>query len=566
MMMKRTMLLLAAAALPLSAGEILLSGGKLVPVGSSVVETFADDMNFCFATNYSNGEIHLSHSKGVHTVTEYQCQDVSRDNGKTWENVLLGTPVFAYSSIELPGGVKLAVHCWDRNLRQEHELSIKRLKPNGECENRKQKIELPYAGSFHMHRDIIRLRGNGKLIACAYGKKKDAKKNHFFLIESTDNGESWHFLATVAEDPEGRTPEGPGEGAVCELADGTLFAAWRDGGPLKYARSRDEGRTWGEYGVCNKLSKAVSPHMRLLKNGTLVLVTGRPHFHMLADFTGRGDAFQLVDLYRGGGSSYGSVLEIEPNRVLVIHDESTFIGHKSPTPFSRIIADCYDVVKDDKINADSADPRSKGFDVFYSAYDGKNPLESKVAVFFEYKDKKQNPDAPATFEVLQTPERPMPILRIVSRGSDSIKPNSQWATFRSFPLPSDHLSKIRIGFEVRILDNDVDTPQFMVRGSLSDPEKEGSTLAGQVLISADKIQLNGKTVLEENFLGVFRAFELEVDTGKQRAFLYRPGEEKPFAEAPLRQGHNAPGVWWGDGSTNIFGSADLSYIGWKTNN
>ena len=77
---------LAALALPCAATEIMLNGGKLVPVETSVVETSVDNLNFCFATGYPDGSIHLNHSKGIHTVTERQCSDISKDNGRTWKH------------------------------------------------------------------------------------------------------------------------------------------------------------------------------------------------------------------------------------------------------------------------------------------------------------------------------------------------------------------------------------------------------------------------------------------------------------------------------------------------
>ena len=45
--------------------------------------------------------------------------------------------------------------------------------------------------------------------------------------------------------------------------------------------------------------------------------------------------------------------------------------------------------------------------------------------------------------------------------------------------------------------------------------------------------------------------------------LTRHGEEKPFLTARLSPTSGASAVNWGDGSAEIFGSAELCCIGWQ---
>ena len=154
--------LIAAAALLSSAAfgaEIIMNGGKIVPVRSSIVETFTDDLNFCCAKNYSDGQIHLNHSKGIHTVTEYPCADISYDNGKTWQSGK-GKSVLGYTAWETPDGEKMSIGCWEKNFKTEHDIVINRIDKNGKYSKSYTKIAMPYESSFQMHRDVIRLKDN----------------------------------------------------------------------------------------------------------------------------------------------------------------------------------------------------------------------------------------------------------------------------------------------------------------------------------------------------------------------------------------------------------------------
>src|SRR5699024_684826 len=72
------------------------------------------------------------------------------------------------------------------------------------------------------------------------------------VLTSTNGGVDWDVLATVAEaDPEQteiQAYEGPAEGALERLADGSLLMVMRVGWrlPMIYSRSFDDGVTWTE--------------------------------------------------------------------------------------------------------------------------------------------------------------------------------------------------------------------------------------------------------------------------------------------------------------------------------
>ncbi|MBQ9789198.1 MAG: exo-alpha-sialidase [Lentisphaeria bacterium] len=539
------------------AGDILLDGGKLVPIEAKTIEMYKDDMNFCFATRFSDGEIHLNHSKGVHTITEFQCTDWSPDDGKTWKSGK-GKKIFGINSFENSKGEKVQIGCWSGEIKSEHLLTVHTESKDGKVTTTKVPVKFEIPSSFRTHREAIVLK-DGTVLASAYGYQQGAKKSYAFVIASYDDGKTWEYLSALCDDQ--NVIEGNGESTLTQLADGSIFGAWRDGGTLKYRFSKDNGKTWGEVFEYKELPLAVSPQAKVLSNGALVVLTGRPFLHLLVDWTGSGKEFQKVDIYNGSGSSYGTIFEIAPNRIMIIHDESHFSAYKNVSHFSRLVAETYDIVKDDSIKATSGDPRAKGFKVFYSPFNKRNPFEENIGHFYGYKDKAKSPNALANFEIMTVPEQPYPIMRITSKGEQG---GERWPTFRSHKLPAD-AKKLTVEFSVRIQDHGIDTPQFMVAGKAPIPGQAEGCYAASLQIGMNRVQLNGRTVYQGSLNSKFTTFVLEVDGVNKKATLFIKGDSKPLGSCNLTAstGANAvTGVWWGDGSNQINGTADLSYIGW----
>ena len=76
---------IAAYAADYPFGTAILDGGRVEPVSMKLVEASNEHLNFCFATRFPDNTIYLHHSAGIHTVTEYGCDDYSLDNGETWQ-------------------------------------------------------------------------------------------------------------------------------------------------------------------------------------------------------------------------------------------------------------------------------------------------------------------------------------------------------------------------------------------------------------------------------------------------------------------------------------------------
>ena len=126
------------------------------------------------------------------------------------------------------------------------------------------------------------------------------------------------------------------------------------------------------------------------------------------------------------------------------------------------------------------------------------------------------------------------------------------------------IEKLDIGFEFRLGEADLKTPQFMVSGAVD--QNGGGRCFGYATFAVDGIHYlsEGKDLVVPMDLGTtnFHAFRMEIDGENKVWKLYRQGEAKPILSAKTTPTETA-GISWGDGSGGVFGSADLSYIGWK---
>ena len=565
--MKKTLPTLAAlfcaAALTLTAREINLKGGHLTTLDDTQVESFGDDMNFMFAYRFSDGSIHLGHSKGIHTVTEYGCNDISPDNGRTWRNNVkngLGCNTFE----GLDHG-KYQLNCWDLKRAKTHTVSVTRYDDaTGECEEvARCEVELPYVSQFLMHRDVIRLT-SGKLLATAYGNIEGQKKSHAFVIESADDGRTWRYLSTIADDPEGKTAEGPCEATIFQLKDGRVCAFYRDGdlGYLHQCFSSDEGRTWTAPEAVTLFTGCASPNGRVLADGTIVVISGRPKVYLLIDLTGTGRHYQKVSLYRGSGSSYATVLETAPNEILCIYDESNFGSWRSLTPFSRIHASRFRVSRREEEAAD--DPLAARYDKLFRPTTLDVILDGSAGVVAaDYKPRAQFPEAQAVVDVVAIPERPHPVLRLVSHGE---KPVERFALFRSMDNLLE-MRKVRVGVEFRLGDMGEERPQLAIGAVVGATDEDKGYLA-YVQVAADRIEMaqddDAPKILPYD-IGTtkFHAFALEADMATGVVSLYVEGQDKPILTATMPKALGEPAIFIGDGSNGIFGSADISYFGWS---
>jgi len=212
---------------------------------------------------------------------------------------------------------------------------------------------------FVMDNNIIR-QANGHFLCCMYGTFRGDRERHrvangndgtagytLALIESRD-GATWRYSTTIADwTMLPKTPEGPDESTMVELANGDLLVIYRVGSfkqnPLHKSISRNGGKTWSKPVALPAFS--VYPSCVKTANGTLVLSTGRPGLHLWTCTDGRGDHWSplnLTDYHNQSVSrpdwridavdegstvnttSYTRIREYAPNRLVMVYDRIPF--------------------------------------------------------------------------------------------------------------------------------------------------------------------------------------------------------------------------------------------------
>lgn len=211
------------------------------------------------------------------------------------------------------------------------------------------------------------LEVGNRLLATAYACHKGDPPNTYtsMLVSSEDGGYTWRYYSTIA-----RSGGAPGtksefndanETSVLKLATGDLMAVFRtDRSKDRFLRrcySHDQGRKWTSPEEIPAYS--VFPQLLLTRNKTTVLTTGRPGIDLWLSTDPEATTWQKVDLmahhnrwapdntYRiepfqdaGGTSfqtcSYTAIVEVAPNRLLIVYDRDTERAPSSLSDLSRL--------------------------------------------------------------------------------------------------------------------------------------------------------------------------------------------------------------------------------------
>lgn len=217
------------------------------------------------------------------------------------------------------------------------------------------------------------LKAGNQMLATVQWEEKGEHLHRLALIASKDGGHTWQYYSTIAipgdifpqkkwEEMHKKGFEGPSEVHVIQLEDGELMAVFRVGSGrqwnLRRCYSRDEGHTWSKPDVLPAYS--VEPEMLRIDNGTILLATGRPGIHLWLSADPRSKSWQDVDVvayhnkwapnasYRidpldprnpngmWQTSSYTGLVQIAPNRVLLVYDRDPERAPAGPDDLSRV--------------------------------------------------------------------------------------------------------------------------------------------------------------------------------------------------------------------------------------
>jgi hypothetical protein len=207
------------------------------------------------------------------------------------------------------------------------------------------------------------IRVGNRLIAPMYGTKEGDRFSRLMAVASSDEGRVWRYLSTIADGSilgdlrDKLLAEGPNEAGMVELANGELMIVFRTGDGagwhLNRAYSSDSGLTWSRPDQLPAVG--VEPSVVRCQNGIIALTTGRPGIYLWVSTDERAARWQSVDVVdyhnrwapdsshrirytTAGGktvqgrhrhhkdqtTSYTEIVEVAPNRLLLIYDRTPF--------------------------------------------------------------------------------------------------------------------------------------------------------------------------------------------------------------------------------------------------
>jgi len=155
---------------------------------------------------------------------------------------------------------------------------------------------------------------------CPYGRGRAYSRT--YVGESTDRGQTWRYLTTIAAQHIGS--EGPNEGSMRRLPSGEWLAVIRTGNekdaacqdnPILWSVSRDEGRTWSKPRRTGL--EGAYPSLAVLSNGLLALSYGRPGAMLAFSADGGRTWTDRTCIDPTPYSGYTDVVKLRPGLLLV---------------------------------------------------------------------------------------------------------------------------------------------------------------------------------------------------------------------------------------------------------
>ena len=383
--------------------EVNLAGLQLAVQTPRVVAEGVGFCWYPSIRRFSTGELMVDYSLNPDSgenLVNVTGISLSKDNGATWAHHCDVTGINCRLGIELPDGALVSPgwSCKPEPLGQWRTFvgNYGRLEKGGQ----RYSVELWGArieglprdvkartvqsrtrwAEIAPFRDIIELEP-GRYMATAYMTFDGDPLYSAVALISEDEGRNWRYLSTVAgPDADIDAREGFSESCLVRLEDGDLMCVARMGGgrdqPLARTYSSDEGKTWTS--IDRLPAWGVQPRIKRLSNGVLVITTGRPGLFLWFSTDPRGQDWQPLDVMAQHNSvmdkahhispgkygleavtreqyrtihhdfdepdqttSYTSILEVEPNRLLMVYDRIPYGWMPVPTDAevrSRILA------------------------------------------------------------------------------------------------------------------------------------------------------------------------------------------------------------------------------------
>ena len=216
-----------------------------------------------------------------------------------------------------------------------------------------------------------------RLIALGYGIDNTSESDRYsvWTMASNDRGRTWETIGTAVT---GDAMEAaPCEADLVQLKDGRLYSIMRVDGPLDVCKawlyhmwSENDGKTWSEPVPMSLVDDtehqphSVWPRLRIMEDGTLVVIYGRPGKHLICDPSGTGTQWQgrfdltayeketqtlmgvpeemqirreLPGLREDDSSDYLGIETVGPRELIVVYDAQNYVEHWNARPVSSAL-------------------------------------------------------------------------------------------------------------------------------------------------------------------------------------------------------------------------------------
>lgn len=180
------------------------------------------------------------------------------------------------------------------------------------------------------------------IVAGIYANRVDENKvtpSGISIYKTTDKGENWSFLGDIpypkSEWEEDKNVDGFSEPVLSKLSDGSLLCIirstdWLDNKPLYKCISKDGGVTWTEPVAFT--SNGCAPRLMTLKNGVIVLTSGRPGVQLRFCIDGGANEWtnpiEMMNFMDGEGNieplvscGYSSIIKAGDNSFYLVYSD-----------------------------------------------------------------------------------------------------------------------------------------------------------------------------------------------------------------------------------------------------